>query len=331
VSTKEDDTRDERAGEGASPVTAGGAAKTSRAADGAVATPRAIARTRRRAAFARFRRAYGRDRAGLYGAAILLVAVLAALVAPLITDPSGLDVTRATGAKMAPPSVGFPLGTDESGRSVLLMLLWGARVSLLIGFMSALLSMVIGTVFGIASGHFRGWVSAVLMRVTDWFLVLPALVLALVLAAVLGGGTSTIILAIGVTSWASTARLIRAQTLAVEARPYIERSRALGAGHWHVMTRHVLPNVAPLVLANTTLTVAGAIVTESTLAFLGADSGQVSWGGMLRASYDWGAATSGAWWYVLPPGLCIILVVLAFTLCGRALETVLNPRLRGAS
>ncbi len=263
--------------------------------------------------------------------AILLVAVLAALLAPLLTDPSGMDVTRATGARMAPPSMDFPLGTDESGRSVALMLLWGARVSLLIGFMSALLSMVIGTVFGIAAGHFRGWVAAVLMRVTDWFLVLPALVLAMVLAAILGGSPFTIILAIGVTSWASTARLIRAQTLAVEARPYIERSRALGAGHWHVMTRHVLPNVAPLVLANTTLMVASAIVTESTLAFLGAGSGQVSWGTMLRGSYDWGAATSGAWWYVLPPGLCIIAVVLAFTLCGRALETVLNPRLRGAS
>ncbi|MFI6451019.1 ABC transporter permease [Streptosporangium amethystogenes] len=287
--------------------------------------------TRRRAALVRFCRQYARQRAGLYGVAILLVAVLAALLTPLLTDPSGMDVTKATGARMAPPSMDFPLGTDESGRSVALMLLWGARVSLLIGFMSALLSMVIGTVFGIAAGHFRGWAAAVLMRVTDWFLVLPALVLAMVLAAILGGSPSTIILAIGVTSWASTARLIRAQTLAVEARPYIERSRALGAGHWHIMTRHVLPNVAPLVLANTTLMVASAIVTESTLAFLGAGSGQVSWGSMLRGSYDWGAATSGAWWYVLPPGLCIIAVVLAFTLCGRALETVLNPRLRGVS
>nr|BFE87688.1 hypothetical protein GCM10020093_102890 [Planobispora longispora] len=131
---------------------------------------------------------------------------------------------------MAPPSLGFPLGTDESGRSILLMILWGSRVSLLIGFLSALLSMVIGTVVGITAGHFRGWPSAVLMRITDWFLVLPTLVLALVLAAILGGGTSTIVLAIGVTSWASTARLIRAQTLAVEARPYVERSRVLGGG-----------------------------------------------------------------------------------------------------
>ncbi|SNS59997.1 peptide/nickel transport system permease protein [Streptosporangium subroseum] len=287
--------------------------------------------TRRRTALSRFWRDYRRQRAGLYGAAILIAAVALALLTPLVTDPAGMDVTRATGAKMAAPSLDFPLGTDESGRSVLLMTLWGSRVSLLIGFMSALLSMTIGTVTGIAAGHFRGWTSAVLLRITDWFLVLPSLVLALVLAAILGGGTSTIILAIGVTSWASTARLIRAQTLSVEARPYIERSRALGAGHWHIMTRHVLPNVAPLVLANTTLQVASAIVAESTLAFLGADSGKVSWGGMLRGSYDWGAATSGAWWYVLAPGLCIVAVVMAFTLCGRALEAVLNPRLRGVS
>ncbi|GAA3512783.1 peptide/nickel transport system permease protein [Streptosporangium album] len=288
-----------------------------------------IAWTRRRRALARFWRGYRRQRAGLYGAAILVAAVVLALLTPLVTDPLGLDVTKATGAKMGAPNLDFPLGTDESGRSVLLMVLWGSRVSLLIGFMAALLSMTIGTVVGIAAGHFRGWMSAVLMRITDWFLVLPSLVLALVLAAILGGGTTTIIVAIGVTSWASTARMIRSQTLSVEARPYIERSRALGAGHWHVMTRHVLPNVAPLVLANTTLQVAHAIVAESTLAFLGADSGQVSWGGLLRGSYDWGAATSGAWWYILAPGLCIVVVVMAFTLCGRALEAVLNPRLRG--
>ncbi|MFJ2030925.1 ABC transporter permease [Streptosporangium sp. NPDC087985] len=287
--------------------------------------------TRRKRAMSRFWRDYRRQRAGLYGAAILVVAVALALLTPLLTDPAGMDVTKATGAKMAPPSLEFLLGTDESGRSILLMILWGSCVSLLIGFMSALLSMTIGTVMGIAAGHFRGWTSAVLMRITDWFLVLPSLVLALVLAAILGGSASTIILAIGVTSWASTARLIRAQTLSVEARPYIERSKALGAGHWHIMTRHVLPNVAPLVLANTTLQVASAIVAESTLAFLGADSGQVSWGGMLRGSYDWGAATSGAWWYILAPGLCIVVVVMAFTLCGRALEAVLNPRLRGVS
>ncbi|GAA4101442.1 ABC transporter permease [Nonomuraea soli] len=291
----------------------------------------AIVWERRKAGLGRFWQQFRKQRAGVVGAVILGLAVVIALLTPLISDASIMDVTKATGKDMDPPSLDYLLGTDESGRSVLQMLMWGSRVSLFIGFLAALLSMVIGTVVGIAAGHFRGWMSAGLMRVTDWFLVLPSLVLALVLSAILGGSSFTIILAIGVTSWASTARLIRAQTLAVEARPYIERSKALGAGHWHIMTRHVLPNVAPLVLANTTLQVASAIVAESTLAFLGATTGSTSWGSMLRGARDYGALTNGAWWYILSPGLCIVAVVLAFTLCGRALEAVLNPRLRGVS
>ncbi|MFG1624654.1 ABC transporter permease [Kribbella sp. NPDC049227] len=283
---------------------------------------------RRQRALQRFLSEFRTHKAGMVGLAILLVAVVLALIAPLFIDAGVTNVVSGTREKLAPPSLDDPLGTDESGRSVLLMIWWGSRTSLLIGFLAALLSMVIGTVFGIAAGHFRGWVGAIILRITDWFLVLPSLVTALVLAAILGGSTATIIVAIGVTSWPSTARLIRAQTLAVEARPYIERSLALGAGHWHITTRHVLPNVAPLLLASTTLEVASAIVTESTLAFLGVSANKTSWGTMLRGSYDWGAATAGAWWYILLPGLCIVLVVMAFTLCGRALESVLNPRLR---
>ncbi|MFK4087648.1 ABC transporter permease [Kribbella sp. NPDC020789] len=283
---------------------------------------------RRRRSAERFWSDFRTRRAGMAGLGILMVAVVLALVAPLFIDSGVTNVVSGTGAKLAPPSLKYPLGTDESGRSVLLMIWWGSRTSLLIGFLAALLSMVIGTVLGIAAGHFRGWAGAIVLRITDWFLVLPSLVTALVLAAILGGSTATIVVAIGVTSWPSTARLIRAQTLAVEARPYIERSLALGAGHWHITTRHVLPNVAPLLLASTTLEVASAIVTESTLAFLGVSANKTSWGTMLRGSYDWGAATAGAWWYILVPGLCIVIVVMAFTLCGRALETVLNPRLR---
>ncbi|MFG3441017.1 ABC transporter permease [Nonomuraea sp. NPDC047897] len=289
-----------------------------------------VAWARRRLAFGRFWESFRRERAGLTGLAILLAAVLAALVAPLFIDESVTSVVSGTGAKFAPPSLAEPFGTDESGRSILLMVWWGSRTSLLIGFLAALVSIVIGMVVGIAAGHLRGWAGAVLMRITDWFLVLPSLVTAMVLAAVLGGSTFTIVMAIGVTTWAPTARLIRAQTLSVEARPYIERSRALGGGHWHITTRHVLPNVAPLLLASTTLEVASAIVTESTLAFLGVSSNKTSWGTMLRASYDYGAATEGAWWYILVPGLCILAVVMAFTLCGRALEAVLNPQLRRA-
>lgn len=286
--------------------------------------------TRRRRALGRFWDTFRGQRPGVVGLAILVFAVAAALVAPLFIDESVTGVVRGTGPEMAPPSWDFPFGTDESGRSILLMVWWGSRTSLLIGFLAALVSMLIGTVLGIAAGHFRGWIGAVILRVTDWFLVLPSLITALVLAAILGGSTFTIIMAIGITTWPTTARLIRAQTLAVEARPYIERSKALGAGHWHVTTRHVLPNVAPLLLASTTLEVASAMVTESTLAFLGVSANKTSWGTMLRGSYDWGAANNGAWWYILIPGLCIVAVVMAFTLFGRALEAVLNPRLRKA-
>jgi peptide/nickel transport system permease protein len=297
-----------------------------------IATPASIARARRRAAAADSWRVYRRDRGGVVGLVLLVLIAGLALLAPVLTDPSGLDVTRVTGRVLQAPDGSYWLGTDESGRSVLLLTWWGARVSLLIGLAAAVLSMVIGTVVGVLAAHFGGVTSTVLMRVTDFFLVLPALVLAIALSTVLARGLATIVLAIGVTSWATTARLVRAQTLTVETRPYIERARALGGGHTHIIGKHVLPAVLPLVLANTTLSVANAIIAESTLAFLGlGDPSRVSWGSMLKSAMDTGAVTGGAWWYLLPPGLGIVLVVLSFTLCGRSLEAVFNPRLRGAS
>jgi peptide/nickel transport system permease protein len=189
--------------------------------------------------------------------------------------------------------------------------------------------MVIGTTVGMAAGHFGGWTGAALMRVIDFFLVLPSLVLAIVLASVLSRSVWTVILAIGITSWAGTARVVRSQTLTVDARPYIERAWALGAGHGHVIRKHVLPAVMPLVMANTTLTVGSAIIAEATLSFLGlGDTSKQSWGTMLKLALDSGAATGGFWWFILPPGVAIVIVVLAFTLVGRAFEAVINPSLR---
>lgn len=296
---------------------------------GAAVNPRAIAWARRRHALGTAARTFARDRAGLVGLGILVVIVLLAVLAPVLSDASGLDVTKATGVRLDPPSGTYLLGTDESGRSVLLLTWWGARISLLVGLAAAALSVGIGTVVGLLAGHFGRWISAVLMRFTDFFLILPSLVLAIALSTVLERGLGTIVLAIGVTSWPTTARIVRAQTLTVETRPYIDRARALGGGHWHVISRHVLPAVMPLVLANTTLNVAGAIIGESTLSFLGlGDPTQVSWGSMLNAAWQNGAVTAGAWWYLLPPGIGIVVVVLAFTLCGRALEAVLTPALR---
>ena len=179
------------------------------------------------------------------------------------------------------------------------------------------------------AGFFGGRVGGVLMRVTEWFLVIPFLPLAIALAAVLGPSIGNIILVIGITSWPSTARLIRAQVLSLKERLYVDRSRALGASDTHIMTRHILPNVSPLILANLTLTVPVAILSETTLSFLGlGDPSRASWGKMLQEGFEAGALTEQAWWYYVPPGLGIMLVALAFTLVGQALEEVLDPRLR---
>jgi peptide/nickel transport system permease protein len=294
-------------------------------------SPHALAWRRRGAAFAAGWREFAKQRSGLVGLGLLVLIVLLAVFAPVFSDQSGLDVTKATGGSMEPPSSEFLLGTDRAGRSVLLLTLWGSRMSLTVGLVATLLSIAIGTIFGIVAAHYGRWVSAVLMRITDFFLVLPSLVLAIALSTVLEQGIGTIILAIGLTSWATGARLVRAQTLTIEARPYIERSKALGGGHGHVITKHVLPAVLPLVFVNTTLAVGSAIVAEATLSFLGLgdpDPTRPSWGTMLRSAWLDSAVIAGAWWYLLPPGIAIGIVVLAFTMCGRALESVLNPRLR---
>lgn len=291
--------------------------------------PRTLAWTRRRRALTGFCREFVRNRAGVFGLLVLLLCVAIALLAPYLTPSHALSVTDATGTPMAAPSLEHPLGTDNYGRSILDLVMWGARISLLVGFVATFLSVAIGASIGISAGHFGGWAATVLMRITDWFIVLPMLVLAIALATVMERGVTTMILAIGVTAWPTTARLVRAQTLAIEARPYIDRARALGAGHWHIMSRHVLPGVMPLVMAQTTLVVSQSIIAESTLSFLGlGDPTKVTWGSTLQAAREAGAVSSGVWWYLLPPGVAIALVALGFTLVGRSMEAVLNPKLR---
>jgi len=267
------------------------------------------------------------QRAGVAGAVVLAVAALIALLAPLLISADALDVTRVTDGAWRPPGSGHWLGTDHTGRSVALLMAQGTGTSLFVGLTAAVLAVGIGTLAGILSGHFGGLLAGALLRVTDFFLVLPALVLAIALSTVLPRGIGTIILAIGLTSWPATARMVRAQTLTIEARPFVERARALGGGHAHVIGRHVLPSVVPLVLVNATLAVASAIVAESTLAFLGlGDPTRISWGAMLHQAQLHGAVPQRAWWFLLPPGLAIVVVVLAFTLVGRALEAVVTPK-----
>jgi peptide/nickel transport system permease protein len=296
-------------------------------------TPEPVAggdrRGRRRKAFRRYWDVYRKSTMGVAGLIVLAIFVSVALLAPLLAASSGLDVTRVSGPALAPPSWSYPLGTDDLGRSVLTLVIWGSRVSLLVGLLAALISMVVGAALGIAAGYRGGFWDAALMRFTDWFLVLPWLALAITLAAILGQSLFVIIMVIGLTSWPWTARLVRSQALSLRQRPFVERAIGLGGGHLRVVMKHVLPNLLPVILAQTILSIAVAILSESTLSFIGlGDPLRPSWGAVLETAFDAGAPTLGAWWWIGAPGVCIVLIVLAFTMCGTALEEIVNPRLR---
>jgi peptide/nickel transport system permease protein len=296
----------------------------------AVGSARRIAWRRRRQSFAGAWRQYRASTPGMIGLAVLVAFTLLALAAPVLADQAGLAAVNSTHNPVwASPAAFAPLGTDHLGRDVWTQFVWGSRISLLVGLAATVLAIVIGSLVGVTAGFFGGRPGSVLMRITEWFLVIPFLPLALALAAVLGPSVGNIILVIGITSWPSTARLIRAQVLTVKERLYVDRSRALGATNGHLMARHILPSVAPLILANLTLTVPVAILSETTLSFLGlGDPSRPSWGKMLEDGFQAGALSQHAWWYYVPPGLGVMLVVLAFVLCGHALEEILDPRLR---
>jgi peptide/nickel transport system permease protein len=207
-------------------------------------------------------------------------------------------------------------------------LIYGARVSLFVGFFASFISLVIGGLIGLLAGYLGGRIDNFLMRLTDILLVIPDLPLMIVLIAILGRGMSVLILVIGVLGWTGTARVVRAQTLSVRERKFVFRARAIGAGPLYIIRRHIFPLVFPLMIVNAVLVVSAAILNESTLAFLGlGDPTRLSWGQMLNFAFRRGAMSAGAWWALVPPGAAIIWVVLGLTLLGNGLERILNPRL----
>lgn len=271
-------------------------------------------------------------RRGLGGvgvAGIVLLAALAAagLLAPWIA-PYPPDET--TGAPFAPPSREHPLGTNDVGQDLLSELLYGARISLTIGFLAAAVSVSLGTLAGVAAGYFGGWVDAALMRLVDIVLVVPFLPLMILLAAYLGPSFWNIILVIGILVWARPARVIRAQVLSLRSLEFVAAARALGASPGRILRRHVLPGVLSLSLAQFILAAGTAILIEASLSFLGlGDPTAKSWGATLYYAQARGAFLSGAWrWWVLPPGLLITAAVCGFAFTGFALEGILNPHLR---
>jgi peptide/nickel transport system permease protein len=264
----------------------------------------------------------------MVGLTIMVLFVMLALTAPLFVDQADISVSTAPGEPFEPPPA-YVLGTDNFGRPVLDLVIWGSRISLIVGFTATLMTMIVGTSVGLAGGYYGGRADTLLNAFTNWFLVIPWVALAIVLASILGPTLLNIIIVIGITSWAGTARLVRADTLSIKERAYVERSRALGASNWHLVTRHVLPNVMPVIFANTVLIVALSILAETTLSLLGlGDPTNVSWGTIINEAFTAGALTAGYWWWLIPPGVMIVLVVLAFTMCGYALDEIINPKLR---
>jgi peptide/nickel transport system permease protein len=268
---------------------------------------------------------------GMLGLYIMIAFFAMALLAPFLADHATLDPTAQVGKPFQPPSLSHYLifGTDEQGLSVFSEFVWSARISLAVGLIATIISTVLGASIGVSAGYYSGWSSEVLMRLTDAFLVIPWLPLAMVLAAAWGQNYWMIMVIIGITSWPGTARVVRSDVLRVRELQFIERARAIGSGNAHIMRKHILPNVFPIIFANTILVVAIAILSEAELSFLGlGDPLRFSWGTMLNHAWDSGAAGLPAWWYIMPPGLAIVFVVVAFTFMGTAFDEVLDPKLR---
>lgn len=230
-----------------------------------------------------------------------------------------------------PPSAAHWLGCDDGGFDVLSLVLEGGRVSMIVGFTAAVISIVIGTVFGVLSGYFGGWVDSVLMRITDYFIVIPQIVLMIVVATVWGPSLWHVILVIGGLMWTSTARVVRAQVKTLRERVYVRRAESIGAGHTRIILSHILPQLGPLLIANAVLAITLAVFNETALAFLGlSDPTAVTWGTIMEHAFARDAISTGAWWAVVPAGVAVALLIVGCYLIGTSIEEALNPRLRSS-
>ena len=275
---------------------------------------------------------YSANKKGVIGLALVVFFFAVAALANFAPfDPSNVDPSRT----WLPPNGVNWFGTDWFGHDLFSQMIHGTRVSLFVGVFATLISIVIGTMTGLLAGYYVKRLGELLERVIDFFLVIPYLPLMIVLVAVFEATEIPIpilwivIFVIGITGWSGTARIIRSQVLTVKERQFVDRARTIGAGDMRIMVKHILPNVFPLVFANAVLTVAGSVLAEVTLDFLGlGDVTTISWGMMLHFALSNSAMYRGAWWWLLPPGVAIVILVMGFTLIGYSVEEISNPRLR---
>lgn len=272
-----------------------------------------------------------RDRFALAGVIIYLLIFIVAVLAPYIApyDPRAVLTSNGVWLTNQKPSGTFILGTTNIGRDIFSQLIYGARPALLVGFSAAFFVALIGTVVGLIAGYFGGLVDTLLMRVTDIAFGIPFLPFVIVLVAFLGPSIWNVVLAMALLLWRDTARVIRSQVLTVRSRTFVQAAQISGAGPWRIMFLYIAPNVLPLSMLYGTLAIGWAILTEASVSFLGfGDPKVVSWGFMLQDAYISQALARGAYYWFVPPGICIMLAVMAGFFIGRGYEELLFPRLR---
>jgi len=266
---------------------------------------------------------------GKVGLCIVLAIALMGVLAPYLAPYPYYELNLKEMTQ--PPSWEHPLGTDHYGEDLLSRVIWGSRISLLVGFTAATLSMIIGTLVGMISGYYGGAPDSILMRITDLFLSVPTLPLMLIFAALFGKGLFNIIIVLAILGWTGTARMVRSETLSLKEQPLTEASKAIGATDAHILGSHILPNVLPLILANMVLSIVNAILGEAWVSFLGfgvSPTDPPSWGIILYWADLKLAVINNYWWWIIPPGLLLMLLVLGFAFMSHALDQVMNPRLR---
>jgi len=271
-----------------------------------------------------FWRRFRKNRLAIFGALIILSLALVAVIAPLIApfNPNHQDILH----RLEPPSRKHPLGTDDLGRDLLSRIIYGTRVSLLVGFVAVGIAIIIGSLLGLLSGYFGGWLDALIMRFVDIMLCFPTFFLILMVIAFLEPNIWNVMAVIGLTGWPGLTRLVRGECLSVREREFVQAAKVLGLSNIRVMFVHLLPNVIAPILVTATLGIGGAILTESALSFLGlgVQPPTPSWGNILTAGKDY---ITMAWWLSLYPGLAILITVLAYNLLGEGLRDVLDPRI----
>ncbi len=275
-----------------------------------------------------FIRKFAKRKMGIVGLGIILFFVIVAILAPVLPIPSP-NSTSLSSIDL-PPSLKNPFGTNEVGQSVLSLSIWGSRISLEVGLAAAAVVMLIGLVVGMISGYIGGVIDELLMRITDFVLVIPSLVLIIVIGALYGTSLFNIILIISIVSWPRTARIVRSMTLSIRERQFVEAAKSVNGSSIYIIFRHVLPNVINVVVATGVLSVSGAIFTQAAMVFLGVgDITSISWGQEIEMAFTTGEVVSGYWWTSFFPGLFLVLLIVGFLFLSNPLEEMFNPKMEG--